>query len=327
MKRSAMAGDERENKPVGNWPKIDESQWYAFAITSAIFTAIAICGAFFWIFGDGFDGETDLKKAQAVAPFGVALFALVTFCTASWRGSINTRQADQAEREGRAKLLQEGAKLLGQLDNPAHISAGIATLEILAVGDDERLAIQAMNLIADFVQAQMADSHDNQFREEAFSALANAAALGRIAKRSIRFKTNDPSTNWESLAGMRRVSYIGGSADGGFFGEFHDRAEFRYQDTKLSGMDLNIDYRFRNCEFSYCTIKTYGSKYGPSPSENLRFDNCDFSGCDFIEISKGFPDFRKGENHVFKKMPTIDGREDLSVDWGEHFQLRDHPFF
>ncbi|MGP4727112.1 hypothetical protein ACSV5S_20805 [Agrobacterium deltaense] len=317
-----MSSDKKRRKSTGDWPTIHENQWYSFAITSAIFTAIAICGAFFWVFGDGFDGEADLKKAQALAPFGVALFALVTFCTASWRGSINTRQADQAEREGRAKLLQEGAKLLGQLDNPAHISAGIATLEILAVGDDERLAIQAMNLIADFVQAQMADSHDNQFREEAFSALANAAALGRVAKRSIRFKTDNGLTDWESLAGMRSVSYTGGSIDGGFFGDFEDRKEYRYKGVKLTGMELSIDSRFQDCEFSYCDIKSYGSKYGPSPSENLKFKNCDFSGCDFIGTKKGLPDFRQGDNHLYKKMPTIDGNEATTVDWADHFQMR-----
>lgn len=101
-------------KDTSDWPSITENQWYALAITSAIFTAIAIFAAFLWIFVDGFDGDPDLKKAQALAPFGVALFAVVTFCTASWRGSINSRQANQAESEGRAKLLQEGAKLLSE---------------------------------------------------------------------------------------------------------------------------------------------------------------------------------------------------------------------
>ncbi|WP_421413515.1 hypothetical protein [Agrobacterium tumefaciens] len=318
-----MSSDKHQRKSTGDWPTIHENQWYAFAITSAIFTAIAICAAFFWVFGDGFDGEADLKKAQALAPFGVALFALVTFCTASWRGSINTRQADQAEREGRAKLLQEGAKLLGQLDNPAHISAGIATLEILAVGGDERLAIQAMNLIADFVQAQMADSHDNQFREEAFSALANAAALGRVAKRSIRFKTDTGLTNWESLLGMRSVSYTGGSIDGGFFGNFEDRKEYRYRGVKISGLErLIVDHRFEDCDFSYCDIKAYGSEWGPSPSENLRFKNCNFSGCDFVEAKKAIPDFRQGDNHLYKKMPTVDGKEATTIDWADHFKMR-----
>ncbi len=76
-----MSERKKNHYDVQEWPVITENHWYALVITSAMFTALAILSAFLWIFFDGFDGESDLKKAQALAPFGVALFALVTFCT------------------------------------------------------------------------------------------------------------------------------------------------------------------------------------------------------------------------------------------------------
>lgn len=52
-------------KDTSDWPSITENQWYALAITSAIFTAIAIFAAFLWIFVDGFDGDPDLKNSSS----------------------------------------------------------------------------------------------------------------------------------------------------------------------------------------------------------------------------------------------------------------------
>ncbi len=316
-------GKNNARKSGGDLPNISENDWYVLALTSAILTAVAICAAFVWIFGDGFSGDNDLKKSQALAPFGVALFAVVTFCTASWRGAINTRQANQAERESRAKLLQEGAKLLGEKDNAAHVSAGVATLEIVATGEDEKLAIQAMNLIADFIQSEMEKSHNNQFREEAFSAMRNGFLLGRVASRSLRFHSDNTDVSWEPLYGTKEVYYIGGQVEGMWGGNFEDSKSFSYNGVKFTFMDsIDIDHRFKDCSFYFCDIRRYNFKYGPVPRDNLKFKDCDFSGCEFSD-GKVMPDFRDGDNFIRASNPPTIASPSDTVDWRLHFQVRD----
>lgn len=261
-----MAGGKSKPKgknQIGDWPQITENHWYALAITTAVLTAVAIAFAFGAIFLDGFDGENDAKLAQALAPFGVALFAMVTFCTVAWRGSVNVRQADQSEREGRAKLLQEGAKLLGELENPSHVSAGIATLEILVTGQDEKLAIQAMNLIADFIQSEMSSGQEHRFQEEAFSALSNGSKLGRFANRTIKFSNkSENQTEWKPLEGVKEVVYVGGSATDGLFGDFYDRDRFKYKGVTIWLFEpINVTTRFSRCLFRYCTIRVWMSGF------------------------------------------------------------------
>ncbi|WP_320202357.1 hypothetical protein [Agrobacterium rosae] len=310
-------------KGTGDWPVITENHWYALAITSAIFTTLAILAAFLWIFFDGFDGETDLKKAQAVAPFGVALFALVTFCTVAWRGSVNVRQANQAEREGRAKLLQEGAKLLGEAANPSHVSAGIATLEILITGPDEKLAIQAMNLVADFVQREMQGSHHHPFREEAFASLSSGASLGRRANRSLTFDCSKSELGgvWFNIDGVKWVSFKGGSIMGGVLGGFEDRENYRYSDCDILMMDINLDSRFTKSKIKHCNIKSidfmfYMKQYAPT------VEGCDFSGAVFDKFNNDyFEMFSGSQNYYSRSMPPT-CKLDVAPDWSSFLDVK-----
>lgn len=311
-----MAGGKSKPKgknQIGDWPQITENHWYALAITTAVLTAVAIVFAFGAIFIDGFDGDSDAKLAQALAPFGVALFAMVTFCTVAWRGSVNVRQADQAEREGRAKLLQEGAKLLGESNNQSHVSAGIATLEILISGPDEKMAVQAMNLIADYVQREMAHDHDHYFQKEAFAALAVGERYGRIAQRSLKFSDEISgvlSNEWKSLLGVQEVKYVGGKIESGFVGDFKDSNRYRYEGVEILFMDdVEVSSRYRNCMFEYCDIKKIIGRSIGAKSEN-KFKECDFSDCEFSRFEK-IPDFRGGLNYYrgSRSPSVIDGEE------------------
>ncbi len=317
-----MSERKKNHYDVQEWPVITENHWYALAITSAMFTALAILSAFLWIFFDGFDGESDLKKAQAVAPFGVALFALVTFCTVAWRGSVNVRQANQAEREGRAKLLQEGAKLLGEKDNPSHVSAGVATLEILVTGPDYKLAVQAMNLIADYVQSEMASSHAHRFRDETFAALAAGADLGREANRTIRCNApiandDEQAVEWTAISGVKTVQYIGGKVEGGIFGDFSDRPNFRYSGVRMTFQeDVKVNYRYSNCAFSYCDIVGYRGTYG----RDNQFTDCDFSDCKFTKTTE-IPNLKNEKNYFrLGHEPTSTNHE--SVKWEDHLLVK-----
>jgi hypothetical protein len=314
--------DDADTNATSEWPSISEGDWYALAVTSAIFTLIAIAGAYGWIFGDGFDGDSDVKLAQALAPFGVALFAIVTFCATSWRGSINARQADLSEREGRTKLLQEGAKLLGERGNVSHVSAGIATLELLITGPDQRLAIQAMNLVADYVQAEMALSHAHSFRDEAFAALASGARLGREANRKVEFRselngvTDEGTQSWYPLAGVRQVKYVGGWIESGFDGTFEDNLKFQYSNVVIKFLDdIKLNYRFDRCHFRHCSFISINVPYDRLTLED--FFKCNFSSCDFSRRGT-IPDLRGGFN--FYRLGTPPHTKQLSdVDWSTHF--------
>lgn len=321
LKTSKKASDKTA---VGDEPNITESQWRIYSITSAVLTCVAVLGAFACIFVDGFDPDVDLKLAQALSPFGVALFAIVTFCTACWRGSINVRQADQAEREGRAKLLQEGAKLLGERENPSHVSAGIATLEILAVGSDARLATQAMNLIADYVQLEMRATHKHRFQEQAFAALKNGEAKGRTAERDILFDTDSNKSSqelWKPIHGVRSVEYKGGSVESGLFGDFEDRREYKYKNVTLEFCDLQLDVRFHECIFHYCAIIKIDGDFKYSVKKCI-FKQCDFTRCEF---SNGFDlSSISGEKNYFRtgKPPTY--RNGDLLDW-RPFLIEGYP--
>jgi len=294
---------DNEDKAVTDAPTLSESQWRVWALTSAILTFVGVGAAFIAIFGDGFDGEADLKLAQALSPFGVAAFALVTFLTACWRGSINTRQADIAEREGRAKLLQEGAKLLAERDKDAHISAGIASLEILISGPDRRLALQAMNLIADFVQRELSDNPGGRFSEEAFGALAVGAKLGIVAQRTVRFACDDERVQWPPIEGIKAVTFTNGTIEG-FLGQydFKDQPNFSYYGTRFNFYNgLKIDGRFSNCTFSYCEISMWRQRGGLSTAT---FEDCDFSSATIL-LSQGtaLESLKERKNYFQSRLP------------------------
>ncbi len=295
---------EKSDRPVGDEPSLTETQWRILSVTSAIFTVIGVIVAFAWIFHDGFDGESDLRLAQTLSPFGVALFAAVTFCTASWRGLINARQLDITEREGRAKLLQEGAKLLAEREKDSHVSAGIATLEILIAGPDSRLGVQAMNLIADFVQSEMAHNPVHKFQEPSFAALATGAKIGRVAERTIRFSSDADDIEWIAIRGVSKVLFEGGRVEGMWgTGDFPDDQSYRYKNTTFLFLeDWEIDGRFDRCKFRHCSIRAWKETHY---DQFDNFERCDFSNAS-ISLRMSEPkklDLKKGSNYFREKRP------------------------
>ncbi len=321
---------DKGNGGVGDWPTISENNWYVLAITSAIFTAVAIVSAFVWIFGDGFDGDADVKRAQALAPFGVALFAVVTFCTASWRGSINARQANQSESEGRAKLLQEGAKLLAEVDKPAHVSAGIATLGVLVAGRDKSYAFQSMNLLADFVEDHMRVHHENRHRAEISGVMRTGEQNGLNTGRNIVFDctNNDPDadqhydeeTQWHYIPGFKRIRYRRGvfSYDPHYILDELRDVMFSYVEIRL-WKPVNVDDRFFRCNFEFCGINSVSSIDSLRNHENFEFSfsRCDFSGCK-IHVSELLEkNLKKNKNYYVKGNPPILIDGSVDVEWSE----------
>ncbi|MCP5939503.1 hypothetical protein NL351_26665, partial [Klebsiella pneumoniae] len=90
-----MKGDHSKTSRTEEYPTLSERNWETLSVSSAIFALLSFSIAAIWLFEEGLN-QDDLWKVQLFTPFGVALFAVVTYCTANWRGKITTRQADLA---------------------------------------------------------------------------------------------------------------------------------------------------------------------------------------------------------------------------------------
>lgn len=328
---AGVGSSKSSDRSVVDRPAITEQQWYTLAIVSATLTAVAVVIAFWWIFGDGFDAS-DLGKAQALSPFGVALFAVVTFCTAGWRGSINTRQANQSESEGRAKLLQEGAKLLAETEKASHVSAGIATLGVLVAGPDKDYAFQAMNLLADFIEDHMAGSHANRHRPQISAVLRTGEQNGLNTGRKISFDCTSgynesgnynekPDAFWHWIPGFERIAFKGGIFDHDDHYELRDLRKVTFHRVNLrrwESVDVDDD-RFLRCEFTQCHIASVSSMVALFRSDNFAeaFDRCDFSGCRISTDDLIDKNLKQHDNYYLRGNPPILVGDTGAVDWSK----------
>lgn len=327
-----MAGTDKksnDDRPIGDGPMLAESHWYSLAITSAIFTTIAILAAFICIFADGFDGEADLRTAQALAPFGVALFAAVTFCTVGWRGSINTRQANQSESEGRAKLLQEGAKLLAEKEKASHVSAGVATLGVLVAGPDKDYAFHAMNLLADFVEDHMKTDHANRHRPQISGVMRTGEQNGVSTGREIYFDCTDydPNPNhfeddyetfWHYVPGFETLRYKSGIFAHDIHYELDALKNVSFSNVEIRDWrPVNVDDRFHRCRFTNCDIASVSSLLPLNNHQEFEyaFEQCDFSGCQIHVHDLIGKELKKRRNYYLSgHPPVLVGKTDI-IDW------------
>jgi len=322
-----MKHDQSNTEGTADYPSISERNWESLSVSSVIFTIVCFLSMAIWLLEGGLD-QGDLWKIQLFTPFGVALFAGVTYCTANWRSKITTRQADLSasqlrlsEQESKAKLLQEGAKLLGELERPSHVSAGISTLAILIMGNDEKFAIQAMNLVSDLIQREMGSNHNHTHREEAFLALKRGEEIGRQSDREIRFEASSSETRWEILHGVRRVLYIGG-----FFLGLDGAVDLICQNRNFYNVKFDVcnnitfESGFDTCEFSECHISTVRNFWSSrEPKMYHKFDNCDFSRAIF-DNAETLRWIRGRKNYFVDGYLPETASGDL-VDWHQYFSV------
>jgi len=289
------------------------------------------------------DDKARLLRVQISAPFGVFGGAVVTFCTIVWRGLISKRQADAqlkatnlqreqidklalqiaaTEENHLASLLQKGAELIADPDQLAHVGAGLATLRAVATDRNPKFAIEAMNLIADFINGRLNPDELTPLFLAAMEALAAGSDLGRFANRSLSFEASvddRPFNDWPIVRGVRVVSYRGGSVS--VEGEVFDRKrypKFRFEYVRfLSGVaDLTSASHFE-CEFKEVRIIA---------SETYHLRNNEFVRCDFsrsrIKGEARFKDLRPGENYFDADYPPI---FDANVD-PKSFLHQGRPF-
>lgn len=237
------------------------------------------------------DPDTKQKTSQAFAPFLVGIVATVTFFAAIWRGKLNSeqirqqkRQNDAKDEENIAKLLMDGAKMLGE-EKDSHVLAGISALQAVVVTPKSKFAPHAMDVLGDFVIEHLASQNKPRALNAARIAVSQGARSGYFSDRKIEVITEDediPSV----YSGFEIVTYRGGwilqeHIDGIIAGHRvnFDNVQFDHCvfKEKLPGI--------KACEFLGCNFE----KIAVTTIKNNKFDSCDFSGTKFTSFSKGFP--------------------------------------
>ncbi|TPI17610.1 hypothetical protein [Mesorhizobium sp. B4-1-1] len=309
------------------WETADS--WKAAAIALAIGTP-SVCAFFFpWVYSS----TTDLQMLQRVqivgslAAFGVAL---ITFCTVVWRGLIATQQAKlqriqiekltaqiaATDENNLALRLQKGAELLSDPGKRSHVAAGLVSLEAVANTPNSPFAIEAMNLIADFVDEQGKTDHLNAGVRLAIEALGRITGRTRlIAQRTLDFSepTNDdtdtprPKTYWRLVRGVGGVYYNGGNF---FSAQVGPLQNAMFDMVTFTRCAMDIDQSFVDCTFERCKISS------AKDLSNGTFVRCDFSGAKIGRV--GTSDLRHVNCYYEPTNPPVcTGTE--QVDWSEVF--------
>ncbi|MER8925809.1 hypothetical protein [Mesorhizobium sp. M0859] len=328
------AGDQSGHKPATDINAFLKSEpfWLAAAFVtglSVIFmTLVAAANAVFTLTGTELADRVDVIYKLALIGVGV-----VTFCTVVWRGLISARQADAqrdqiaklaeqsraSERSNLAGLLQKGAELIAEKDHPARVAAGIASLQAVGEGSEDRYGTQAMEILADYLEGLGSRAFTSPLGKSAINALADITKrTNRWAARTISF-SNDPEDydpeydfRFSAITGVFEVHYGGGS----FLSE-----EFSAKTTSPTG------YRFDRTTFDECEINMRCGQWDRCTFETVKFtvadfrrstkgtyENCDFSGCS-VFAPETFPDLRAGRNWCDPKNPPVFSRGAKDFDW------------
>jgi uncharacterized protein YjbI with pentapeptide repeats len=172
---------------------------------------------------------------------------------------LQTRQVEQqirandaGDQANLARLLQEGAKLLGEKEKEPQIIGGIVTLETLVM-DQTKFSVPAMNLLLDFIERSHATVNLQSAVLSAREVMARGAKKGVRSSFTANFRTNDAKYEWFGIRGAVRAEYWGGAIE-----------HYGYS-------DIDGDGWFNDVSLSHCRIK------GPWSYVGCTFTNCDFS--------------------------------------------------
>jgi len=234
-----------------------------------------------------------------------------------------TRANDASDEANIARLLQEGAKLLGDKDKEPQILGGVVTLEILVTARN-KFSVPAMNLLLDFVER----SHQNEkLKSPVLSArqvLARGAKSGLRASASAEFRTDDTNFEWFGIRGAGRSEYFGGVM------------------TQKAYSNLDGEGWLNQMKISYCRLMNGGWKFFQSEINLCDFSqatapriiggtisNSDFSGTVFPP-NFDFDLLKDGNFYVGDNMPECGdqvlfekfSRVEEQPQWRRHYQLR-----
>jgi hypothetical protein len=290
-----MQPDSNE-RPISNGPKIEADTWFALALAAFIIAIVIFSAVAIWVFAA--EGAMNVR-AQAFAPFGVAIGAIVTFFTIAWRGVLNTtqltyqaaqlehqanqlaqtrRQNDSKDEENLAKLLMDGTKLLGD-DKESHVLAGVAALQAVVTSARPTFAPHAMDILADLLEATHADIAKRKVFNAAKDAINSGAAKGHRAQRSLRVDFSALDAFYGvAINGVNFIRYVGATFYSDQFDIFEDVTRVRFENCTFEECKLPEDMLLsRNCAFEGCTI----AKFSSNMVSRNSFSACDFSGAQY----------------------------------------------
>lgn len=275
------------------------------------------------------DADTSQKVSQSFAPFFVGAMAAVTFCGAIWRGKLSSEQIKQQKRqndakddENLAKLLMDGTKLLGE-EKDSHVLAGVAALEAVVVSPKAVFSAQAMNILADLVEAVYKDVTKAKVMSAAVQAINNGAALDRRSDRVLRLDYHGVVPNNAPIVNGVKVLHLKNATVGYFeLEKIRDAKRLFFENCELEEYTVDGNHnRIKKCSLFQASIKTMNTRFLTSN----RFEDCDFSGARFLgqgpakPADKPHPFTHLGitGNYFRAEEPIIGGTH---VVWAEYLQ-------
>jgi uncharacterized protein YjbI with pentapeptide repeats len=320
--------------PSSEYPTINEKEWYALSIASAIATVVVSFFVLYWVLYGGYpEIRTErISIAGAIVTFWVAV---TTFCSVAWRGLISTRQIEEtrrqiaiAEENNVAETLQKGAELISET-SMAKAAAGIASLHSVMLANNVRLATAAQSLLLDYVVQHGKIGHGQQNITRAAQALTSAHLSKKLMlNQSAYFEKDDVvgdnddnyTTDWIVIYGISSVSYHGGNVN--------SQEIFQGNEVNFTGVVFNnctfknlSGVIFRRCKFYGCKIE----KVHTSLLESNHFWQCDFSGATIV-FDAPMPDMREGKNYIYSyDRPKADGNTGKPIEWDVVFEEFDEP--
>ncbi|WP_333631684.1 hypothetical protein [Agrobacterium cavarae] len=247
------------------------------------------------------------KVSQAFAPFLVGLVATVTFCAAIWRGKLNSeqikqqkRQNDAKDEENLAKLMMDGAKMLGE-EKDSHVLAGIAALQAVVATPDTKFATHSMDLLADFASENISTIEKSRSVNSARIALNTGAASGYCSSRRIEVTAAHEEEFHEVYNGFARVKYMGGWIVEETYQSLQTFRTVEFESVKFEGCTFTVPLRgFRRCEFQECKF----SEVGLTLIRANSFENCDFTRTKFTKLSRS-RDLNQAQKKEIAKLKTL----------------------
>ncbi|WP_141700926.1 hypothetical protein [Mesorhizobium sp. SEMIA 3007] len=286
--------------------------WFQIAITVAalVFFSVSI-GTLIALFAGSTAAIGD--RIDIIYKLGLIGAGVITFCTVVWRGLLATQQVDAqrkqldrlaqqiaaSEESTLADLLQRGAELLAETSKPAHVSAGIAILRSVAVSPKGLFAIEAMNLIADYIQEKWSNTHRSFHFDAAKAALAAGVKAGRSSDRVLTFEDSTGKIEWTVFEGVRFLRYRGGTV----YGKHLERANaseinFRLIGVTVYGGSIDVTGDFMECHFLGTKIVSMAEMiFGGNT-----YKKCEFSGATIADMGD-FPKDKSDENWFDPQRP------------------------
>lgn len=261
---------------VGNRPSRNPDDWFNAAVGLFIASIVGVFIAAVIVFGG--DGSAEWqRRAQAITPFGAAIFAFLTFATVVWRGLLleeqtrqQKRQNDAKDAEQSARLVIDGAKLVAQADR----FAGIVALGSVAAVKGEPFAPFAMDILVRFAEAVRGEEDTRAF-EESVRAINNGAKAGNISRLRMTLSTDDSFPFWPAVNGVPEIEYRYGILDGPDYAQLHDLSRVKFRGVNFTKCVVDpAGYYAMQCKFENCRIGFLSVQM---------FRHCVFEDCDFTD--------------------------------------------